>query len=465
MVWVISYFKQLWLDFKFVLFKLITDIKNVFFDLKLIFKKPIYLPVFIFILILVYFSLFIIYIVTIFYFILFLFRFFKDIYFCKKTIFNESNPFVCKFEINDNIYENTILLHIYYYYIVYPKLKGYQLMYIFLNFFFKKKSHSINIVLMILIFILIIPIRFFIKILTGFSYFSIKIASSLVVSFIDVLSYKFDSWRAVLDNVLLDFNSEYIYLIINEISNYRIYEKNLDIIFNPLWYDFFFKDIKAVEKAIISANNVFKLRKIETKYMTPHPGFVTELDKNNPHIKTFIQQSSSNERPMSGGLADKALLNVPTGAFNKPGTHNFAPVSINTQLEQFKIQNVSTWKNMEFFNLQKKTAFQTLFLGLYKKDLIIVNGEIIQNPKFNFFIDRLIEAYDNKTLDKESYESISYLLEFVENNGITNDYLKILAWETLFKGVVITTDNKIFFPNFKKEELPLALKNTIDNFE
>ena len=99
-------------------------------------------------------------------------------------------------------------------------------------------------------------------------------------------------------------------------------------------------------------------------------------------------------------------------------------------------------------------------------DKIIIDGDIVENPKFSYFIDRLIEAYNNKTLSQEHMDCVSYLLDFIEKNAIVNDYIKIIAWETLFTKSIITEDGNIFFPDYQNNDsnLPLAIQNILNEY-
>lgn len=473
MVWYqLVNFKQLKSDVKNLIYIIFFDFKNVFFDLKKIFKKPKSIFIFIIILPFIYFSLIFIFIISFIFFLKNCFFFLKNFIFNKNLYFTKSDAFTSVFNINDldaKFYESTTLTHLYYYFLLYPKLKGYELMYNFFSLFFKKQVNNTRIIIIFVLILIVLPIRFFVKFFTGYSYISIKISSSITNSIIDLMTYEYDCLKTLADNVLLDFDSDYIFPLIEKIAFYKIYIENNKIVFNP-WYEHFFPDLTDIKKALWASKKLFRIHSIQTTKMTKHPAYIMKIYGNEPNITTFIQQSSSDTRPIldSSGkpIRETAIHGPTTGAWKKERVYNYSPVTFNKEEDSVILQPVSTWKEPEFFSLQKKAAFQALMLGLFKMDKIIIDGNIVENPKFSYFIDRLIEAYNNKTLSQEHMDCVSYLLDFIEKNAIVNDYIKIIAWETLFTKSIITEDGNIFFPDYQNNDsnLPLAIQNILNEY-
>ena len=127
------------------------------------------------------------------------------------------------------------------------------------------------------------------------------------------------------------------------------------------------------------------------------------------------------------------------------------------------MKNIDNWNNIINSDLQKKIAIQTLYASFYKKDLILNDGQIQESVEFNFYIERLYALYKNKELTNDAYESLSYLLEFLENNNIIHDTVKQKLWNYLFENAIID-DNNIIIPNFDDKNLSLDLKNMLELF-
>ena len=160
---------------------------------------------------------------------------------------------------------------------------------------------------------------------------------------------------------------------------------------------------------------------------------------------------------------DNAVLSLDKGVLNKIGVHDFRPVTIDKLTNSLKISNISYWK-LSNVGFQKAEAFRSLLLGLYKKDLVMEEGKIIESLSYNLYIGRLLDFYNNNSLTKESYDSISFLLDFfIEKIG--NDPIKIEAWDFLISKTLILENGEIYLPNLEVKDLPLRITNFIDDIE
>jgi len=120
--------------------------------------------------------------------------------------------------------------------------------------------------------IFIISIRFFIKIITTFSYFVIKITVYISISILQLSFFKYENINAFIHNLLYDFCLNFFEVERKLTSNFNINTYYYNFIgFNFKWIDKVFKDIESVKKAIASADKmfIFTMIKTEKKCKTP----------------------------------------------------------------------------------------------------------------------------------------------------------------------------------------------------
>lgn len=276
-------------------------------------------------------------------------------------------------------------------------------------------------------------------------------------------NYNNSNFSKIFDNLLLNLNSNYYYNLESLVLNMKIFYKNKEFIFNP-WYETFFKDTSLLLQSFKHANNLFKIRFISTPKVPAHSVFESYLNKFNNKELTVLYQSSNIWRPIaskSGELkSDIGLVTLDKGVLNKIGVHDFRPVTIDKNINNINLSNVNFGK-INNVSLQKQQAFKTFLLGLYKKDLVIEENQIVESVSYSFYIDRLFSMYNNELSD-ESYDAIKYLLEFCDTY-IQNEPIKIEAWEFFFSKIIFNENNEAIIPNLEKKDLSLKLQNYLDD--
>lgn len=458
-----NYFLNLKKFFKSLINYIYFDLKSVFYNFKKIFKNPFFLIFFLFALFSVQIWFFFFFIVFFFLYIYYFLIFVYYFIFFKKIEFNENNPYIFTYiKINDT---NKNLFHFYYFFFKLPQLWAYKSFYLFFKVLYSDWSF-LSIFFLFFLFILILPLRFLIKFLTGFNYICIKLASKLTVDAINLSLIDCDNINNFYDNFMCDLYLTYYNPILSEVLKYKIYLKSNLIIFNPLNNKFLnlFSNSKEIKKALFFANKLFSLRFIETSKISNHPCFTSLLNDYNLKELTVLIQSSAVYRPIKSVendfIKDKADVSLSYGVVGKPNVFDHRPVTINLLKNKLKLSSIKNWNNVIDPDLQKKIALKALFLNFYKKDLIMGDGQIKESLDFNLYIERIFELYKNNQLSDDAYNALSYLIEFSQNNDIFNNQSKQEIWNYVFEKSIITKEG-IIIPDFEENGLPLRLKNML----
>lgn len=463
-----SYFKLKFFfkEFTNLIYMFIIDLKSVYYDFKKIKKTPIYFILIFPVLLIVQIWLFFFIIIFLFFNVYYLFYFYYNIYFFKFNKYNYNNPY--NFGFKKYNFNNITIQHLFYFFFKLPQMLSFKVTYIFLkNIHFKKQNLNLA---SILILLFIIPFRFYIKLITGFSYISIKISLILICNFIGVLKFDYENYNAVYDNFMCNLYVSYINPILKDVNNYNIYWDNKKIVFNPFEEKILkiFKDLPSLKKSLFFSNKLFELRFIETSKISGHPSFISFINETNFKELTAVIQSSKVFRPILNGenkiIKDKADVKILEGVLGKQNVYDHRPVTIDLIKNSIKLKSIDDWNNIIDPDLQKKIAIQTLYVSFYKKDLILNDGQVQESIEFDLYIERLYALYKNKELTNDAYESLSYLLEFSEVNDIAHNTIKQKLWNYLFENAVID-DNNIIIPDFDNKNLPLDLKNMLELFD
>lgn len=236
-----------------------------------------------------------------------------------------------------------------------------------------------------------------------------------------------------------------------------------------------FKDPSNLSKAFFHINRIFKFKNIQFADEPFHPGATFVISHEHPFHLSLIQQSSNNTIHVWNGekcFSIKAAFSQDIGIFGKIGVHNFAPITTDLSKNQFQLKpiRVHNWKP-DVITKNQVEFFKTFLVSFYENDLILENGKIKVNTDYNFFVDRVLEAYTNNTLSPELKDSVRYVLDFaVQNNFIENGEWKnsmllehrIKAWNYLVKSICVKPDGLVFFPENEIESLPVDVKFSIE---
>ena len=274
------------------------------------------------------------------------------------------------------------------------------------------------------IFILIIlPFRILIKLLTGFSYLSIKVASEVTskISNVFELDWEWVFWYDELVISLFDSISQRYFIglycdtqFLKIFLNYN----NQILRLNPYWYDFFFKGLPSLTKSIILSKDNIDIKWVKIHDSKFHPG--TTLTDKKSAVSCVSVQSAARYTELKfkeDSYMYESLLQVKQGVLGKKNLWNYKCISFNKQdgLVSLKAFNEKD-SNQFLLNQNKIYFFKTILLSLFNNDVVLNKEGVIENNDFNNFYERLLFLYNNKELDSRFKELFEYVNFFFGEN-------------------------------------------------
>lgn len=381
-------------------------------------------------------------------------------------IFNISTILNCKVTIPSFFSETPIFEFFYYVIYLYPKMFGFNLCYK-INSSIINKQYKNNFYFFILILILMLPIRFFIKFLTGFSYLTIKLSAYITKELYILTFYGYDNISYYFDNFFWNFNIYFFYSLKEEIDskNINIYSKNF-IHFNG-WIENIFDRYK-LENVFSFSKDIFSFRMVETPFISKQPSVTYILDKNDPSKIGFIIQSSTKDYRILDKTysfkKEEPIIAVNIGLFNKPNVFNQQPIFADLNTANLKLAPIRGNMTIQKISEQKKLFLKAFLSGLYKPDKTLINGKIIETNEYNTHLNRLIDYYNLNLLPDSLKAAMDYILEFNNFYQIENDPIKMQLWIYIVKNSIVTTDGNIILPN-DENFLPFDIKNLLDVYK
>ena len=327
-----------------------------------------------------------------------------------------------------------------------PKFLAYKYFYNSIKMYNERKNNNENnmylfIPIILIFLILVLPFRFFIKWLTGFSYFSIKISSICATQMTDVLGFDWEVktfYHDVIESYLQFITSYFFTGLFTDVSKKKIFYNygGVDIYFNPprphppsteamLKCANFIKRQECLEEAMrigardtkpaLIIHNSIKGSEVNGPQKV-FPG-ATFLNKDGSKIiyyesdcKYHISYKNGIEHPIiwqsSEGIAGNRHVNCYTAstAKNSDGSVFSRPIHYNE-------------KNINSLEEDKLLVQKAIIASMFNPNWRITKEGLEKDQHINMF-DQIQEMHDRKELNSTMSEQYEYFSFFLDENGI-----------------------------------------------
>ena len=320
------------------------------------------------------------------------------------------------------------------------KFLAFNYYYNFLKVYYQKNENKTNFLFLVFLFSLaiILPVRLFIKWLTGFSYFTIRTSAICSNLFLDVYNSDWDknNFYSSFFEIWLQLITSYFFLgLFSEVKIKKIYynTNKMGIYFNPNKYPF--DNIGKVMQNYKYSDQLSNIDYLKASFIasskiyTPQQITITNvhgLNKtfNGTAIKnkdgsTFVYVESSQKQPIvfDNNVSHKILRQIPDGLYNTTHVNSyvFATVYDLNMLVFYKILKY-TEKNIPLLEKDKFLLHQAFLLSMFEKDTVITSDCLKESFFFENTWDRLSEMYNKKELHPSFVSSYGYCHAFLVQN-------------------------------------------------
>lgn len=320
-----------------------------------------------------------------------------------------------------------------------PKLLAFKYYYNSIKIYHEKKEINIFLFMFFIIFLLLVlPFRFFIKWLTGFSYFSIKVSSICTNKMFIVLDSDWDFsnfYSDVIEMYLQLISSHFFTGLFVEIIEKKIYFNydGVDIycnppqtprtgqisykkyINNPIYLQQAIKEgVMNIQPAVVTVKSVDNSKK-------DYNGAVIN-NRNNAKI-VYLESDQKEHIVYKDGTSHPILLQSHEGLFGKKHVNSYIAATTKKQ-EDFKEvvinHKLKHYNQGELHTLEKDKflVYRAMLLSLFEPNTVITDTGVINDSSYNNFWDKLQDMYDKKELHPSLTASFEYCSYFLKSNNL-----------------------------------------------
>ena len=271
--------------------------------------------------------------------------------------------------------------------------------------------------------IIILPFRILIKLLTGFSYLSIKVSAEITHKISEVFSLDWDveTWyKELLEGSLQSIYERYFVNLYCDTKRLKIFlnYNGQPLQLNPYWYNFFFKELPSLTKSMILSKDNIDIKWVKIHDSKFHPGILF-TDKKSAVSCVSVQSSAryTELKFKEQQYLYKSILHIKEGVLGKKNVWDYNCISANKSDEVIFLKKFDLYKlDKDLLDRNKMYFFKTILLSLFNNDVVLNKEGVIENNDFNNFYERLLFLYNNKELDSRFKELFEYVNFFFGEN-------------------------------------------------